>query len=65
MQGNPNYELVNGVWVRKPDAPDAKHKSRVDWPRVQSVQNARQSVAELREQQNQRNEEYRRSHGHG
>jgi hypothetical protein len=60
---NPNYELVNGAWVRKDTAPDARHKSRVSWSRTQSLEEMRQAIAEQRRIQNQRNEEYRQRHG--
>lgn len=60
---NKNYQETEKVWECKPDAPDAKHESRIDWSRVQSVDSARQGVSELRREQNERNEDYRRKHG--
>ena len=62
MQDNPNYVLVNSEWVRRPDAPDAKHKSRVDFNRMDNLEQIRAAIAEARKKQNQINEEYRRSH---
>lgn len=63
MPDNPNYEERDGGNWRKENAPDAKHKSRINWARVESVENARQGVSELRRIQNQRNEEHRKRHG--
>ena len=63
MADNPNYQQQNGGWVRNPNAPDAGHKSRINWDRMKSVENAQEAVRKQREIQNQRNEEYRRTHG--
>jgi hypothetical protein len=60
---NSNYRETPDGWERRPDAPDVKSPSRINWGRVQSVNNARQGVSELRQRQNERNEEYRRKHG--
>lgn len=60
---NPNYQDIGDGYMRRDDAPDAKHKSRINWGRLIGVENARQSVSELRRIQNQRNEEYRRKRG--
>jgi hypothetical protein len=65
MSGNSNYEETESGWNRKPTAPDAKHKSRINWLRVESVDNARSGVSELRKRQNERNEEHRKKHGNG
>lgn len=62
MPTNSNYQETNEGWERKSDAPNAQHESRINWGRVDSVNNARQGVSDLREKQNQRNEEHRKSH---
>jgi hypothetical protein len=63
MPTNPNYHETSDGWERKSDAPDAKHPSRINWDRIQRVNDARQGVSDLRQKQDQRNEEYRRKHG--
>lgn len=60
---NPNYEETAEGWQRKPDAPDAKHTSRIDWHGGDSLRNAREGVSDLRQKQDERNEEYKRKHG--
>lgn len=65
MSGNPNYQQTQNGWERKPGAPDAKHPSRINWSRLDSVTNAREGVSKQREIQNQRNEEHKRKHGDG
>ena len=62
MPTNNNYEERDGGMWRKKSAPDAKHESRINWGRLSSVKEARESVSELRQRQNERNEEYKRSH---
>ena len=62
---NSNYQETDERYERRPGAPDAKHKSRISWIRVRNLERIRQDIAELRERQNQRNEEYRRTHGNG
>ena len=64
MPTNDNYVETKDGWVRRDNVPDAQ-RSRVKWDRLKNIEAARQSVAELREQQNQRNEEYRKRHGDG
>lgn len=59
---NSNYEESDDGYVRRNDAPDAKHKSRISWRRMENLQTIRSSVSELRRKQNERNEEYRRTH---
>ena len=63
MADNPNYVQKNGGWVRNSNAPDEGHKSRLNWKRQENLQKIREGVAEARQKQNQRNEEYRRTHG--
>lgn len=60
---NSNYQETEEGWSRRDDAPDAQHTSRINWGRVESVSNARQGVSDLRQKQNERNEEYKRSRG--
>jgi hypothetical protein len=59
---NPNWKETPEGYVRDENATPTKGQP-INWNRADSVQQIRQSVAELREQQNQRNEEYRRKHG--
>lgn len=63
MADNSNYQEVNGGLWRKPEAPDARHKSRLNWKRQENLDAIRQGISELRRRQNERNEEYRRRHG--
>lgn len=62
---NSNYEERNGGMWRKPEAPDARHESRIKWKRQENLEVIRQSISELRRRQNERNEEYKRRHGNG
>lgn len=63
MADNPNYVQTSTGWVRKEGAPDAAHKSRINWDRVQSVENARKGVSELRQKQDAANKAHKEKHG--
>lgn len=64
MSGNPNYQETPEGWVRKPGAPP-NSRPQINWDRMKSIENARESVRKQREIQNQRNEEHKRKHGNG
>lgn len=65
MPDNPNYHQTSQGWERKPNAPDAGHKSRVDWNRQQNLANIRQGIADGRAKQNAINEAHKQKHGGG
>lgn len=62
MTDNPNYHVTQDGYERRPDAPNAKHKSRISWTRQADIEATRAWLKQQRELQRQRNEEYKRRH---
>jgi hypothetical protein len=62
MTTNDKYHETEEGFFRNEKTPDVK-RSRLHWSRLKSLEEIRRAISDLREKQNQRNEQYRRSHG--
>ena len=58
---NPNWIETDEGWERNPSS--NQQGANINWERVESVRSAREGGSDLRERQNQRNEEYKKSRG--